>query len=185
MLARKQQPKSISESLADRASGKYSRAEYLRGNILFSDFSTETEALEAVADIMTERSFKPQQEITSEGETGSEMFFFVEGTASIYKTTSEGERYKVAVLQGAQHCFFGEGAILDNEARSATIIADVACTCLVLEREKFWQFSKRHPDWAFPILVRITREIMTRLRKTNSDLTLLYNALVAEIRGTQ
>jgi CRP-like cAMP-binding protein len=160
-------------------------AEILRGNVLFSDFTAELAALEAVAQIMSERSFRALDYITKEGELGSEMFFFIEGTASIYKTTSEGERYKVAVLHGTQHCFFGEGAILDNEARMATIMAESACKCLVLERDKFWQFSKKHPDWAFPILVRITREIMTRLRKTNSDLTLLYNALVAEIRGTQ
>lgn len=180
MLARKLQP-----NQASGPSTKNSRAEILRGNVLFSDFKSGVEAIEAIALIMSERTFKPQESITSEGETGSEMFFFIEGTASIFKTTAEGERYKVAVLQGTQHCFFGEGAILDNEARSATIVADTHCRCLVLEREKFWQFSKKHPDWAFPVLVRITREIMTRLRKTNSDLTLLYNALVAEIRGTQ
>ena len=111
------------------------------------------------------------------------MFILIEGAASVYRHTAEGELYRVTILNGEEHAFFGEGALLDSDSRSATIRADVECVCLVLGREAFAEFGKKHPAWAFPVLVRIARAVMARLRKTNQDLTLVYNALVSEIRG--
>jgi CRP-like cAMP-binding protein len=111
------------------------------------------------------------------------MFLLVEGDAVVTKSTPEGESYRVAILRAEQFAFFGEGGLLDSEARSATIRAETPCRCLVLHREMFEKFGREHPQWAMPILLRIARVVMTRLRKTNHDMGLLYNALVAEIRG--
>jgi CRP-like cAMP-binding protein len=101
----------------------------------------------------------------------------------VYKSTLEGEPYKVAILKADSHAFFGEGGLLDSEARSATIRAETRCSCLVLKREAFERFCVGYPQFALPVLLRIARAVMSRLRKSNTDLSLLYNALVAEIRG--
>jgi CRP-like cAMP-binding protein len=111
------------------------------------------------------------------------MYFLMDGTASVYKCTTDGEPYKVAIIQGTQRAFFGEGGLLDLEARSATIRTETECRCLVLNGAEFAEFGRNYPQWALPVLNRIARAVMVRLRKTNNDLMLLYNALVAEIRG--
>lgn len=160
------------------------RAALLRDVSLFADVKDIPGALDDLSRVMVVRTFKPHDSIIREGESGSEMFLLVGGQASVYKSTSEGDQYKVAILAGAKHPFFGEGGLLDSDARSATINADTHCYCLVLERKAFEAFGKRHPEWSFPILLRIARAVMTRLRGTNNDLMLLYNALVAEIRGS-
>jgi CRP/FNR family cyclic AMP-dependent transcriptional regulator len=159
------------------------RVTFLRDVSLFGDIKQVPAALEELSRIMELRTFHPGEFIIREGETGSEMFLLIEGEASVHKSTAEGDQYKVAILHGEKHAFFGEGGLLDTDARSATIKADSLCYCLVLGRTAFEAFGHKHPEWALPILLRIARAVMARLRKTNNDLMLLYNALVAEIRG--
>ena len=150
---------------------------------LFAEIKECAGALPALALILEMRVYAPGEDIIREGEIGSEMYLMIDGNASVFKSTAEGEAYKVAILESRHHVFFGEGGLLDSDARSATIKADSECTCLVLNRQAFEIFSAKFPQWALPILRRIARAVMARLKKTNIDLTLLYNALVAEIRG--
>ena len=150
---------------------------------LFSDISRDPLALEAFASQMQHRRFRPGEAILTEGETGSELFLLLEGQASVFKKTSEGDEYKVALLKSESRPFFGEGGLLDTEARSATIRADSEVECLVLSKAAFEHLCLQRPDWALPVVLRIARAVMARLRKTNTDLSLLYRALVSEIRG--
>jgi CRP/FNR family cyclic AMP-dependent transcriptional regulator len=151
--------------------------------LLFSDIKNERGALEALASIMGSRNIKAGTDILTEGATGTEMFVLVTGRASVYKSTPQGDEYKVAIFEGGQNIAFGESGLIDSDARSATIRADVDCFCIVLERRHFERYSKAFPQWALPIYRRIAQAVMTRMKKTNNDMLLLYNALVAEIRG--
>jgi CRP-like cAMP-binding protein len=183
-LAQKQPPEAApAEDLAFRLQRAEERARLLQDVSLFADIKAIPGALDDLSRVMEVRTFKPGSPIIREGDTGSEMFLLVDGQASVHKSTAEGDEYKVAILSGGKHPFFGEGGLLDSDARSATIKADSLCYCIVLERAAFEEFGRRHPEWALPVLLRIARAVMARLRKTNTDLTLLYNALVAEIRG--
>lgn len=156
----------------------------LRDVALFAKLHHSEVALRALAQLMHEVEFAPEQAIITEGESGAEMFILLEGQVGIFKQTPQGDRYKVADLGGAKGVFFGEGALLDEEARSASIHSNSKCRCLVLDRNSFSAFSQAHPEWALPIVQNIARLVNGRLRKTNQDLLLLYNALVAEIQGS-
>lgn len=181
-LAQKQRP--LKQDIQVQLQRAEERVVFLREISLFADVLNSPGALEEIARAMEVRTFKPDECIIKEGETGTEMFVLVDGQASVNKSTAEGDQYKVAILTAEKHPFFGEGGLLDSDARSATIKADSVCSCLVLKREAFDAFGLSHPEWAMPILLRIARAVMARFRKTNNDLTLLYNALVAEIRGS-
>jgi len=157
--------------------------DYLRNVSLFKDIENIPEALLKLADKLKSCDFKPGDSIITEGETGSELYLLMTGQASVYKSTAVGDQYKVAILHASNYVFFGEGGLLDSDSRSATIKADIRCTCLILARSAIDEFGKEHPQWALPILLRIARTVMERLRKTNNDLLLIYNALVSEIRG--
>ena len=156
---------------------------HLRAVALFEDIKESAEALGALAMIWEERVYAPNRKIIEEGAASDEMFILIAGAASVYKTTPEGDVFKVAILLSENHAFFGEGGLVDAEVRSATIKSDTECHCLVLSRGAFQEFGKLHPEWTLPFFQRITSMVMGRLRKTNGDLLVLYCALLAEIRG--
>ena len=174
---------SVVRSLPNANSQVAKQLEHLRHVALFSDIKDIPGALEALASIMNERQFKAGEEILKEGGTGTEMFILISGQASVYKAPPEGEEYKVAIFDGTKNITFGESGLIESDRRSATIRADVDSTCLVLDRPIFEEFSRQHPDWALPVYRRIAHAVMARLKKTNNDMMLLYNALVSEIRG--
>lgn len=157
--------------------------ERLHGVMLFSDIKDQRGALEALVSIMGSRRIPAGKDILTEGTNGTEMFILLEGRASVYKSTPQGDEYKVAIFEGEKCVAFGESGLIDADARSATIRADVECHCIILERGAFEKYSTQYPQWALPIYRRIAQAVMTRMKKTNNDMLLLYNALVAEIRG--
>ena len=74
--------------------------------------------------------------IIKQGEKGDEFFILDEGKAHAEKVFEEGkppERVKEYESGG----FFGELALLKNEPRAASIIADTHCKCLYLDRMAF------------------------------------------------
>jgi CRP/FNR family cyclic AMP-dependent transcriptional regulator len=150
---------------------------------LFTDFQNAPEALDQLEKIFHPCEFKPGEEIIKEGTIGTQLFLLVSGKVAVFKKTPSGDEYKVADMSEEMNIFFGEGAILDNDNRSATIRSLSHCQCLSLDRSDFELFSKAHPELALPVFRQIARVTMARLRKTDEDFSLIYNALVSEIRG--
>lgn len=151
---------------------------------LFCDIKENETALAGLMKIFRETHFKPAHDIIVEGAEGAEMFILIDGTASVYKSAPGGEPYKVAILKSENRPAFGEGGLIGADKRGATIRADIACHCLQIDRTDFEKFAGEYPAWALPIYRRIAQSVMLRLRQTNEDMLLLYNALVAEIRGS-
>lgn len=141
------------------------------------------EALKALAQIMNLKNFSAGHTLLLEGQTGDEFFVLIEGQVSIYKNTPEGDSYKVVILKAEMTPALGEGGLIEPEPRSATVKCDVDCKCLVLNRHDFSQFCERNPQWAVPILQRLSLNLMATLRKTSHDLMLLHKALMNEIRS--
>lgn len=150
---------------------------------LIIDIKDNPEAMRAFAKNVRQLVFKQGQSLITEGGTGNEMFFMRKGRVTIYKRTPEGDRFPVATLSAQNKAFFGEGAMLDDDPRSATIVADEDCDCLVLSRPDFDVFCQAHPEWALPVFRRIAQAVMARLRGANNDFIVLYKALIREIRG--
>lgn len=150
---------------------------------IFEDFKNDLETLEQFKKILRVCDFKPQTLILEEGTIGSEMYLLLKGQVAVFKKTPSGDEYRVAKLDETMNVFFGEGAILDVDTRSASIRSLTDCHCYSLSRQDFEEFSQKFPGLALPVFKRISRAVMARFRKTNHDFLLIYNALVAEIRG--
>jgi CRP/FNR family cyclic AMP-dependent transcriptional regulator len=159
------------------------RVEHLKRVVLFTEMAANPAALQQFALIMEERVFMPGVKIITEGTQSAEMFILMSGQATVFKTTPEGDAFKVAILKDDSHAFFGEGGLIYDDARSATITSDTECHCLVLNRAAFEKFGNAHPEWALPFYRRISASVLTRLKKSNDDMMILYKALVSEIRG--
>ena len=62
---------------------------------------------------------------------------------------------------------FGEFALLDLQARSATIEADEDLVCYLLSHASFERLTQQHPAIAINLLVNLGRELSGRLRRAN------------------
>jgi CRP/FNR family cyclic AMP-dependent transcriptional regulator len=168
------------KKLLSSESANESAAEILRKVSLFADIKDNAEAFSALFGLMNARVFKAGEVIIQEGDSGSDFYILADGSASVSKKTQDGDPYKVAILSGHMGTFFGEGGLLEADTRTATIRAESECRCLILTKADFDRFCLQHPEWALPILKRVAKAIMNRLKNMNHDLALLYKALVDE-----
>jgi CRP-like cAMP-binding protein len=151
---------------------------------LFAGIKENANALEAISAIMAEKEYNKGDKLIEEGALGDEFFILLEGQVSIYRKTPDGDTYKVLILKGESHPALGEGGLVEAEPRSATVVCDKHCKCLVLTRDAFAKFSDENPKWSLPIFKKISLMLMARLKQTSTDLMLLHKALMNEIRGS-
>ncbi len=108
-----------------------------------------------------------------EGDSGSEMYIIESGSVEVLRA---GRGDPVAVLGAGD--FFGEMAILEDQPRFASVRAKSAARLLKVDRAAFAGMLKEN----FEIAVRIMRKLVSRLRRTEEQLSEAERAL-AQARG--
>ena len=91
--------------------------------------------LELVARDLKEESFENGHDIIRQGESGDKFFMIKRGAATIYKTDDEGHKEMVTRLKNG--AYFGEMALIYDEPRTATIVAQGDVDCWYLEGADF------------------------------------------------
>ncbi len=100
--------------------------------------------------------------VFNEGDAGNELFLLARGNASV-RMHMPGENRSMRLVTFSSGTLFGELALLDREARSATVEADDDLICYVLSRERFMRLSTAHPTLAIKLMTNLGREISGRL----------------------
>jgi sulfate permease, SulP family len=118
-----------------------------------------TEALERYA-------YRKGDIVFREGSTSNELYIIAKGAASVRLRLTGTER-ETRLITFAPGTVFGELALLDQEARSATVEADEDLVCYVLTRTRFESITARHPEVAIKLLINLGRELSSRLRRAN------------------
>jgi CRP-like cAMP-binding protein len=121
--------------------------------------------------------------IITEGETGSDMYFLVEGEVDIIKTTIFGDKFVCASLGSDMGCVFGEMALLDSDERSASVKAKTDCVTLKISRNDFDKYAESHPSAGVSLLKFIGINLVRNIRRENENLNLVYQALIEEIES--
>jgi len=96
------------------------------------------------------------QTLFKEGDQGELMYVLMSGTAEI----SVRNRVVETAEAGA---IFGEMAMIDDGARSATVIAKSDCTLLPIESERFNFLIQQTPNFALYVM----RVMAKRLRRAD------------------
>jgi CRP-like cAMP-binding protein len=133
--------------------------EVLREVPLFSGLSEKE--LKRVADNMTERTFSDGQEVTSQDARGNWFFVIEEGTASVNR---DGE----TVRNLGPGDYFGEIALIDRGARSATIVANGSLRCQGLSAIAFRPLVQTHPEIAWPLLEALVERLRDAEARTGA-----------------
>jgi CRP-like cAMP-binding protein len=73
-------------------------------------------------------------------------------------------------------------ALIDDDTRSATIVATEDSEFLVITKEDFLTLGVGYPQIALPITREIAKILASRLRKTTGDMLTIFDALVNELQ---
>jgi HEAT repeat protein len=118
--------------------------------------------LKQVASIAGEVFFEDGEALAQQGEAGSELFIIVSGNVRVLMTTaSQKEPRQVASRTVGD--YLGEMAIISQEPRSATLIADGAVRALSISHKQFEGILRERPEISLAML----RILGHRLKEAN------------------
>ncbi len=152
----------------------------LRNVSIFSDLgAVEIAALERLADV---RDFAEGAVVVSQEDAGDSLFVVVRGKLKVVLYGESGREIILSIFKSPGD-FFGEMSLLDDEPRSANVIAAEPSRLLTLSRTDFRAHIASHPRTALRVLTELSR----RLRRADAiigNLALLdvYGRLAGKLR---
>jgi sulfate permease, SulP family len=129
---------------------------------LFTKFNSTD--LAAIEQYLRRAFYPPGSVIFREGDPGNELLVVIKGSASAYLQLPNTN---IRLATFATGTMFGELALLDAGARSATVVADADLVCYTLTTSDFAVMAAKFPDVAVRLLAAIGRELSGRLRTAN------------------
>jgi CRP-like cAMP-binding protein len=152
----------------------------LRSVSIFADLdAASVGALERLAEL---RDYPAGAVIVSQEDRGDALYVLVRGKAKVVLYGDSGREIILSIFKSPGD-FFGEMSLLDDQPRSATVMADEPSRLLVLSRRDFQAHIEGHPRTA----LRVLQELSRRLRRADAvigDLALLdvYGRLAGKLR---
>jgi len=135
--------------------------------------------LRALAPLVRERSHPRGSVILSQGDPGEALFLIRSGQVKVTVVAEDGREVILSVLGPGS--FFGEMALVDDEPRSAHVIAMEDSALLQLRREDFRARLRSAPELAISLLSELSRRLR-RADDTIASLMLLdVNGRVAHL----
>jgi len=139
--------------------------EFLSFVPIFSELPNET--LEKIEKIGTRKSYKKNDVILMEEESGTALFVIVTGKVKVARCSNDGREVILTILSDSD--FFGEMAILDGLTRSATVTSLEGTELFLLQRNDFMNLLHEHPE----ISVALLQELTKRLRAADMKIKAL------------
>ena len=110
--------------------------------------------LRALAARGTPRSYRKGTLIIEEGTQGDTLYLLLAGRVKAFSSDSRAREVVYGVYGPGD--YFGEMS-LDGGPRSASVMAESACTCAVLTRQTLREHIKAEPEFAFELIERVIR----------------------------
>jgi len=114
--------------------------------------------LKAIVKASEERKFKTGDIILGKGEGGVGFYLIVDGSVEV-KSDSD-----ILAKRGPGQ-FFGEMAVLDNQPRSADVVAAEPSRCFIVSEWSFKALISENPR----IALKMLQELVRRLRDTHKS----------------
>ena len=149
----------------------------LRKVPLFSELGPPE--LERVAEISRERAYPRNSVILFEDDPGDALYVVAQGQVKVVLIGEDGREVILSVLGEGE--FFGEMALIDDEPRSAHVIAMNDSTLLVIRREDFQGILRQTPGIALALLRALSWRLRRVDEKVGSLVLLDVNGRVAQL----
>lgn len=134
----------------------------LESSQMFNDL--EWSEIEALSNYMKGYRVREGATLFREGENGNYMCLVIDGRVDVHKENRDFEDKIVTSIDSGKT--LGEMAMVDGEPRSATAIAATETTLAILTRDSFNRLIKEKPALGVKILMKISRLLSQRLRRT-------------------
>lgn len=135
--------------------------------------------IQAFADLVRERTYPKGSVIVFEDDPGDALYLVAGGQVKVVLIGEDGREVILSVL--GEGSFFGEMALIDDQPRSATVIAMTDSSVLVLRREDFQSRLRASPEIAIALLREISRRLRRADEKIGSLVLLDVNGRVADL----
>ena len=124
--------------------------------------------------------------VFKEGEDSQDFYYVFAGALVVDKSIKDQANTQKRIATLGQGDFFGEGALLSDKLRSATITTVADTTLLKLSRKNFEALVVKDPHAAIGILLGIVKVLNARFQETNERLVLLQHVaqLVRDSNGS-
>src|SRR3954453_17438196 len=124
----------------------------------------DREELARFGELVRERSYPKGSVILFQGDPGDSLYVLRHGRAKVVLIGEDGRGVILGVLEPGAH--FGELALIDDQPRSAHVIAMEDAQLLILRREDFRRRVEANPTVAWALLMELSR----RLRRADQKI---------------
>ncbi|HEU4570255.1 MAG TPA: Crp/Fnr family transcriptional regulator [Gemmatimonadales bacterium] len=131
------------------------------------------------AELMRERSYPKGSVILFEDDPGDALYVVTSGQVKVVLIGEDGREVILSVL--SEGSFFGEMALLDDEPRSAHVIAMTDSVVLALRRDDFRNRLRASPEVGIALLRELSRRLRRADEQIGSLVLLDVNGRVAEL----
>src|SRR5512133_694623 len=151
-------------------------ADFLSSVPMFSGL--QRDELLKFAELTRERTYPKGSVILFQGDPGDSLYVLRQGRAKVVLADEDGREVILGVLEPGAH--FGELALIDDQPRSAHVIAMEDAQLLILRREDFRRRVEANPSVAWALLTELSR----RLRRADVKIGGLVLLDVADEAGS-
>ena len=137
-------------------------AQRLRTIPLFTQLSDEE--VTRVTQAARERTYPKNSVILFEDDPGDALYVVLTGEVKVVLIGEDGREVILSILRSGD--FFGEMSLIDNQPRSAHVIATEASNLMVLRRDEFRDCLEQAPRIALGLLQALSR----RLRRADDKI---------------
>lgn len=135
---------------------------HFRRFVLFAEL--DDRELQAIASIARPRSYERDEVVMHAEESGDVFCLIREGKVKVTMISPEGKEIILSTLGPGD--FFGEMALLDDEPRSATVVATDPLEVITIWRSDFLQMLQQN----FSITRKVLAELSSRLRTASTHI---------------
>jgi len=129
--------------------------------------------MDILVSISKQKRVKKDEIIFREGNVGDAFYLIVLGSVRI-STIIPGVGEEALTILGEGE-YFGEMALIDDEPRSASAIANEDTLLLLIEKDNFRKLLAQETGIAYKLLWVFTKTLSARLRKTDEQLKNIFS----------
>lgn len=144
------------------------QAAFFRKFPLFADL--DDRELSAIAAVAKTRRYAKDDVVFHADESGDVFCLIREGQVKVTMISPEGKEIILSLLDPGD--FFGEMALLDDEPRSATVVATEPLELITIWRSDFLQILSENFDITKKVLAEISRRLRTASNRIESLATM-------------
>jgi CRP/FNR family cyclic AMP-dependent transcriptional regulator len=123
--------------------------------------ATRPAAVDAIARTAMRRNVVRGTQVIRDGEPTDFVYLVLSGNLNVMVSNADGREAILSILGPGE--MFGEMGVLDDEARSATVVAVTSSTLVAITKTDF----KRHLRENFDVALYVMRKLVQRLRSAD------------------